>query len=88
MKRRDFNKLLLAAVGGALAGAATPVLAGEDGETKGDKGKHECRGQNACKGLGGCRTDNNECAGKNDCKGKGGCATGDYKDKPKDKPKK
>jgi hypothetical protein len=37
--------------------------------------KHDCKGQNACKGQGGCSTGNNGCKGKNSCKGKGGCAT-------------
>ena len=32
-----------------------------------------CAGQNACKGLGGCKTEANSCKGQNDCKGKGGC---------------
>jgi hypothetical protein len=31
--------------------------------------KHACKGQNDCKGQGGCP------AGKNACKGQGGCAT-------------
>ena len=35
---------------------------------------HCCKGKNACKGLGGCRSGDNGCAGKNSCKGKGGCA--------------
>ncbi len=33
--------------------------------------KHACKGQNSCKGKGGC----GETKGKNDCKGKGGCST-------------
>ena len=37
--------------------------------------KHACKGQNSCKGNGGCKTDKNECAGKNECKAAGGCAT-------------
>ena len=36
--------------------------------------KHSCKGQNDCKGLGGCKSGDNGCAGKNSCKGKGGCA--------------
>src|SRR5690348_12442686 len=38
---------------------------------------HDCRGKNACKGEGGCRTGDNGCALKNSCKGKGGCAMKD-----------
>ncbi len=40
-----------------------------------DKTKHACKGQNECKGLGGCKTDKNECKGQNACKGQGGCKT-------------
>jgi hypothetical protein len=36
---------------------------------------HACKGQNSCKGKGGCKTSDNGCKGKNSCKGKGGCAT-------------
>ncbi len=35
-----------------------------------------CAGKNDCKGLGGCKTNDNACMGKNSCKGKGGCAMG------------
>ena len=38
--------------------------------------KNCCAGQNMCKGLGGCKTDQNACMGKNMCKGQGGCRTG------------
>lgn len=38
-------------------------------------GKHGCKGQNSCKGLGGCKTGDQGCTGKNTCKGKGGCKT-------------
>ncbi|HXT41900.1 MAG TPA: hypothetical protein VN887_17965 [Candidatus Angelobacter sp.] len=37
--------------------------------------KHDCKGKNACKGQGGCKTGDNGCKGKNSCKGKGGCKT-------------
>ena len=37
--------------------------------------KHGCKGQNACKGHGGCATKDHACAGKNACKGQGGCAS-------------
>ena len=40
-----------------------------------DTDKHACKGQNSCKGKGGCKTGDNGCKGKNSCKGKGGCAT-------------
>ncbi len=35
---------------------------------------HDCSGDNECKGLGGCKTDDHGCKFKNACKGKGGCA--------------
>jgi hypothetical protein len=38
-----------------------------------NSGKMCCRGQNDCKGKGGCKTVNHDCKGKNDCKGNGGC---------------
>jgi hypothetical protein len=37
--------------------------------------KHMCKGQNSCKGKGGCAESDNGCRGKNSCKGKGGCST-------------
>ena len=77
LSRRDFSKLMSAAVAGMMGAGA---LAGCSGQGK--KGpeaepgeKHACKGLNSCKGKGGCKTANNDCAGKNDCKGKGGCAT-------------
>ena len=38
-----------------------------------DTDTHSCKGQNTCKGKGGCKTGDNGCKGKNSCKGKGGC---------------
>ena len=74
MKRRNFNKLLLGAVAGILAGTqGRTVYAGEAADEGGDK--HACKGMNDCKGQGGCESGDNGCAGKNSCKGHGGCAT-------------
>ncbi len=74
MKRRNFNKLLLGAVAGILAGTqGRSVYAGEGADEGGDK--HACKGMNDCKGQGGCDSGDNGCAGKNSCKGHGGCAT-------------
>ena len=39
--------------------------------TKAKVAKHCCKGQNECKGQGGCGAEKH----KNDCKGKGGCST-------------
>jgi hypothetical protein len=36
---------------------------------------HDCKGQNTCKGTGGCKAGDNGCKGQNSCKGKGGCST-------------
>jgi hypothetical protein len=75
--------LLAAAVTGLLLGATgcashtssadpeapkpTPIASG--GEA------HACKGMNACKGQGGCKTEAHGCKGMNDCKGQGGCKT-------------
>ena len=40
-----------------------------------DADKHGCKGQNSCKGHGGCKTATNACKGQNSCKGQGGCKT-------------
>jgi len=37
--------------------------------------KHACKGLNACKAKGACKTDAHACKGQNSCKGQGGCAT-------------
>ena len=76
MHRRDFNKLLSAAVAGMVGAGALAGCRGTD-----DRGgapaadKHACKGLNDCKGKGGCKTDKNACKGQNECKGQGGCAT-------------
>lgn len=85
------DKLVMAAISGALLGTAacassqqpaeTPVAEGEAAAAHAmpaeamSDGKHACKGQNACKGQGGCKTDKNGCAGQNACKGQGGCKT-------------
>jgi hypothetical protein len=48
---------------------------------KDKKDVHACKGQNTCKGKGGCSAGDNGCKGQNTCKGKGGCATDGSKDK-------
>ena len=69
---------------------ATAVQQQDDSSKTGKKSKdkvekHACKGQNSCKGKGGCKTSDNGCKGKNDCKGKGGCAT-DGSKKPEPTP--
>ncbi len=77
MNRRKFRIALGTATAGLAAGAA---LYGQDDSKKKTKAaKHDCKGLNACKGQGGCKTGDNGCAGKNSCKGKGGCAVPEKK---------
>lgn len=76
VKRRDFHKLTMAALGGMLAGTASPVAGQDQGEGQQPKVNvdpalllqepHVCRGLNNCKGKGK--------GGKNDCAGQGACA--------------
>jgi hypothetical protein len=79
------QKMLTAAMAGLMGASmtGTPVFAKDKKASSGkDKTKanhtvdtHGCKGQNACKGKGGCSAGDNGCAGKNSCKGKGGCAS-------------
>ena len=88
LNRRDFQRLTMAALGGALAGAELGYAAEEkDKEEKNPLlvEPHVCRGlntckekgagkKNACAGQGTCATAKaHTCHGKNDCKGQGGC---------------
>jgi hypothetical protein len=76
------STMIAAAVGGILlgltgCGESTPPASSPSNSTAGatatDAPKHGCKGQNACKAQGGCKTDAHACKGQNDCKGKGGC---------------
>ena len=85
------TKTMLAtvAITGLMAGSAARLHASttsggapsEYGTAKGqladdtNSGKHDCKGQNSCKGTGGCKSGDAGCKGKNTCKGKGGCKT-------------
>ena len=80
--RRNFNKIILASIGGLLAGVQLASSYGYSRDGRAPAGvadaggdKHVCKGMNACKGQGGCKTGDAGCAGKNSCKGHGGCAT-------------
>ncbi len=66
-----------AVVMAAVAGILGAGLAGckSDGSSKPAMEKSSCKGMNACKGQGGCKTDANACKGMNACKGLGGCST-------------
>lgn len=88
LNRRDFQRLSMAALGGAVAGAELGYAA--DDKEKEEKNPllsdpHVCRGINTCKGKGAdkknacagqgtCATAKaHSCHGENDCKGQGGC---------------
>lgn len=79
LDRRDFHKLLAAAVGGMALGlsacTSNKTNNSENTAVKEPTEKHACKGYNTCKGQGGCASGNNGCKGRNDCSGKGGCAT-------------
>jgi len=87
-KIRSSEVLLSMAVAGILSGAfaagcstkeeaQTPAAAAQKPANPAATAldKHACKGFNACKGQGGCKTGDAGCAGKNSCKTKGGCAT-------------
>jgi len=64
---------------GSMAARAYADGAAGSGDQSGkDAGKHDCKGQNSCKGTGGCK-------GQNSCKGKGGCNTNKPADEPPSK---
>lgn len=75
MKSHDW--LVTAAVVGLLAGGVGCNKPSEGTNGAGMQSpaghKHGCRGQNDCKGQGGCATDRHACKGQNACKGQGGC---------------
>lgn len=75
MKKAKFTLLSVAVTSllcGAAAGSLTSCAANGDAPVA---DKHACKGLNACKGKGGCKTESNACKGLNACKGKGGCRT-------------
>jgi hypothetical protein len=80
------NTFLVAAVTGILSGAVgcagnqpAPIDPTATASTAGGAAqpveKHGCKGQNSCKGNGGCKTAAHSCKGQNACKGQGGCKT-------------
>ncbi len=88
LNRRDFQRLTMAALGGALAGAETGLAAEDKGKEEKNpllSDPHVCRGINTCKGKGAdkknacagqgtCATAKaHSCHGDNECKGQGGC---------------
>lgn len=85
IQRRDFNKMLLAAVGGVITGATVGCGGGEkkgDGKNGGGKDvksdAHICKGQNGCEKKGNCKSGDKGCKGLNTCKKNGGCASKEW----------
>jgi hypothetical protein len=80
------STLMAAAISGMLIGASSLASAATTHHDSGsafdtgaqqldDKApdKHTCKGKNACKAQGGCKTEKHACKGQNACKGQGGC---------------
>jgi hypothetical protein len=73
--------LVAAAASGLLLAGSGCAKTNPDAQSPGSSSmsamgsKHSCKGQNDCKGHGGCKSSQNGCKGKNDCKGQGGCKT-------------
>jgi hypothetical protein len=75
--------LMAAAISGIVSGAPAPNQMnasrsmGRTGSAEqlddSSGSKHTCKGKNACKSQGGCKTDKHACKGQNACKGQGGC---------------
>jgi hypothetical protein len=80
-KSKIANMAVTAAMTGLMGGAAASLVGCQQPAPSSTAGTvapatvaaHDCKGQNACKGLGGCKTANNGCKGQNACKGQGGC---------------
>lgn len=86
MTSKHMGKLLATAMTAMMVGGVATLssckMLGMDKSACCEKGdKHACKGQNSCKGMGGCSSGDNGCKGKNSCKGKGGCSTADKGDK-------
>ncbi len=69
-----------AAIAGLIGGSAALITGCDQdkGSSSGTSVKtmsnaHQCKGMNACKGQGGCKTGDQGCKSQNSCKGKGGC---------------
>ena len=80
------STLMAAAISGMVIGASSLASAATTHQTSGStlessalhgsqmaSDKHSCKGKNACKSQGGCKTDKHACKGQNSCKGQGGC---------------
>jgi hypothetical protein len=80
------QSLIAAAFGGILIGATgcasskpaeePPVTANTANREAPPGEKHGCKGQNACRHQGGCKTDTHACKAQNECRSQGGCKGG------------
>ncbi|MEP6664564.1 MAG: hypothetical protein ABJC04_12965 [Verrucomicrobiota bacterium] len=77
MKNKTSSLIAAAAMAGLVGGAMFTVTgchSDRAGMESSSSSHHQsCAGQNACKGLGGCKTATHACKGMNACKGQGGC---------------
>ncbi|MBI1367099.1 MAG: hypothetical protein GC162_00445 [Planctomycetes bacterium] len=79
LTRRNFGMLTAAAFGGMASGVLSrPVFAQDAKDHILLQEPHVCRGLNACKGKGACKTAKNDCKGHNECAGQGACATAEH----------
>ena len=73
------SAVLAAAITGLGIGTTAYIMGCEHNDKAGTHAsstagaQHDCKGMNACKGQGGCKTADHDCKGKNNCKGQGGC---------------
>ena len=71
--------LIAAAAAGILAGAACSSQKPAEDPSSANIAStehHACKGQNLCRGQGGCKTEQHACKGQNLCRGQGGCKVG------------
>ena len=81
MKKSGIARVAAFAALTGLVGGSAALISGCNQDKGGSAGTsvekvsaaHECKGHNACKGQGGCKTGDQGCKGKNSCKGNGGC---------------
>ena len=55
MNRRDFSKMVIAAVGGIVAGGSLVGCSGDGDKKDAPKELHACAKTNSCSGKGGCK---------------------------------
>ena len=72
------QKKLIIAGAAALFAAGTLAASAQTIQSPSGSGmtNKDCKGVNACKGQGACKSANNACKGQNSCKGKGWLSVG------------